>query len=161
MPKVNLNASSSTGHSSASSLGYNDQMHNAFSNGVGVSVSIPIYTNRSTKTAVQRARLNEQTSALNFQDTEKGLLKEVELTYQDALSAKSQYLSATEKVKALQTSYDLIDQQYQMGMKNTLELLTEKNNLLSAQLSLLQAKYLTIMNSQLLNLYQDFPLEIK
>ena len=96
-----------------------------------------------------------------MQDTEKTLLKDVESAYQDALSAQSQYAAAEEKVKALQTSYDLIDQQYKLGMKNTLELLTEKNNLLTAQQNMIQAKYLSIMNTQLLNLYQELPIEIK
>ena len=161
LPRVNLNASVGTNHSSVSSYSYNDQLHNNYSNGVGVSVSVPIFNNRSTKSNVQRAKLREITAQLNMQETEKALLKEVELAYQDAVSAQSQYVAASEKVKALQTSYDLITQQFNLGMKNTLDLLTEKNNLLSAQQSLLQSKYLSIMNAQLLNLYQDYPLEIK
>ena len=39
-------------------------------------------------------------------------------------------------------------------MKNTVELLTEKNNLLSAQQEMLQAKYMAILNMQLLKFYQ-------
>ena len=161
LPKVNLNANLGSGHSSVAGYDYDNQLRNGYSNGVGVSVSVPIFSNRTTKSNVQRARLNEKTAQLNIQDTEKQLLKEVEMAYQDAISAQSQYLAANEKVKALQTSYSLIEQQFNLGMKNTLDLLTEKNNLLSAQQSLLQSKYLSIMNAQLLNLYQDYPLEIK
>jgi len=40
-------------------------------------------------------------------------------------------------------------------MKNTLELLTAKNNLLNARQELLQSKYMAVMNIQLLNIYQD------
>ena len=39
-------------------------------------------------------------------------------------------------------------------MKNTVELLSEKNNLLSAKQEVLQAKYMAILNSQLLRFYQ-------
>ena len=39
-------------------------------------------------------------------------------------------------------------------MKNTVELLTEKSNLLSAQQETLQAKYMAILNMQLLKFYQ-------
>jgi len=45
-------------------------------------------------------------------------------------------------------------------MKNTLELLTEKNNLVNAQQEMVQAKYMTIMNLQLLNFYQNKPIQI-
>ena len=39
-------------------------------------------------------------------------------------------------------------------MKNTVELLTEKNNLLQAQQELLQSKDMAILNTQLLKFYQ-------
>lgn len=38
-------------------------------------------------------------------------------------------------------------------MKNTVELLTEKNNLLSAQQQRIQAKYMAILDRTLLNFY--------
>jgi len=161
LPRVSLNASAGTNHNSLSNFNFGQQLQNGFNEAIGLSVSIPIYTNRSTKSAIETSILNEKTSQLNLLDTEKSLLTSVESSYQDALSAQSQYVSATEKVKALQTSYDLIEQQFNLGLKSTLDLLTEKNNLLAAKQSLIQAKYLSIMNVQMLNLYQDLPLEIK
>lgn len=47
-----------------------------------------------------------------------------------------------------------------MGMKNTVELLTEKNNLLSAQQETLQAKYMAILNAQLLKFYQGEEIQL-
>jgi len=158
IPTISLSAGVGTSHGS-SDIG--DKLKNSLYEAIGVSVSIPIFNNRETKSTVEKAILSEKTSKLNLQDTEKTLLTDVESAYQDALSARSQYAAAEEKVKALQTSYDLIDQQYKLGMKNTLELLTEKNNLLTAQQNMIQAKYLSIMNAQLLNIYQDLPIEIK
>jgi outer membrane protein len=161
LPKINLNGSAGTNHNTNSTFSLGNQLSDGFNAVVGVSVSIPIFTNRENKSTVDKALLNEKTTKLNLLDTQKSLLKEIESVYQDVLSAQSQFMAATEKVKYLQTSYNLIEQQYNLGMKNTLELLTEKNNLLSAQQSLMQAKYLSIMDLQILNLYQDIPLEIK
>jgi len=161
LPKINLNASTGTNHSTNSDYSFNTQFTNGFYAGVGVSVSVPIFSNREIKSTLEKARLNEKTVQLNMKDTEKNMLKEIESVYQDALSAKSQYWAGSEKVKALETSYNLIEQQFNLGMKNTLELLTEKNNLLAARQSMMQAKYLSIMDMQILNLYQDIPVEIK
>ncbi len=161
LPKINLNGSAGTNHSSNSVYDFSTQLNNSFNAGVGLSVSIPIFTNRENKSTLEKARLNEEKVKLTLKDTEKGLLKEIETVYQNALSAQSQYVAGTEKVKALETSYNLIEQQYSLGMKNTLELLTEKNNLLSAQQNMMQAKYMSIMDIQILNLYQDIPVEIK
>jgi len=160
LPKVSLNGSASTGHTSNSTYNIGTQLSDGFYAGVGVSVSIPIFTNRENKSTLEKAKLNEKTVKLEKLDTEKSLLKEIESVYQEALSAQSQYVAAVEKVKALETSYNLIQQQYNLGIKNTLDLLTEKNNLLSAKQSMMQAKYLSIMYIQLLNLYQDIQVEI-
>ena len=161
LPKVSLTGSAGTSHSTGVSANLGDQISKGFNAGVGVSVSIPIFSNRQNKSAVEKAVLNEKTAKLNMQDTEKSLLTEIESVYQNALSAQSQYQAASEKVKALETSYNLIEQQFGLGMKNTLELLTEKNSLLSARQSQMQAKYLSIANMQILNLYQDIAVDIK
>lgn len=161
LPRVNLNGSASTGHNTNATTDFGTQLNNSLNAGIGVSVSIPIFTNRENKSSLEKAKLNEKTAQLNKLDTEKSLLKEIESVYQDALSAQSQYLAASEKVKALETSYQLIEKQYNLGMKNTLELLTEKNNLMSAKQSMMQAKYISIMDVQILNLYQDIAVEIK
>lgn len=160
LPKISLNASIGTSNISDSNLNFSDQLQDRLNEMIGISVNIPIFTNRENKSAVEKARLSEKTSQLNLFNTEKELLSEIESVYQDAISAQSQYMAALEKERALKISYELVEQQYTLGMKNTLELLTEKNNLIAAQQNLLQTKYMSLMNIQLLNLYQDIALEI-
>ena len=46
-----------------------------------------------------------------------------------------------------------LNEQFGLGMKTTVELLTEKNNLQSAQQQLLQAKYMAVLNKALLRFY--------
>ena len=82
------------------------------------------------------------------------LYKTIEGLWLDANSAQQRYAAANEKLKSTQISYDLISEQFDLGMKNTVELLTEKNNLLQAQQEQLQAKYMAILNTQLLKFYQ-------
>ena len=54
-----------------------------------------------------------------------------------------------------QESYDLLSEQFRLGLKNIVELMTGKDNLLSAQQSQLQSKYLSIFNQQMLQFYQN------
>ena len=67
---------------------------------------------------------------------------------------------AESKLKSSQASYEMVSEQFNLGMKNTVELLTEKNNLLSAQQQRIQAKYMAILDRTLLNFYagQDIKL---
>lgn len=161
MPTASLNASAGTGHNNQSTYTFAEQMQNGFNAGIGVSVSIPIFTKGENKAALSKAKLSEKTAELQLIDDQKALLREVQQIYQDALAAQSQYVAASENMKSLKESYELIQQQYNLGMKNTLELLTEKNNLLIAQQNLIQAKYISIMNSQLLNLYRNLPMTLE
>jgi outer membrane protein len=161
LPKLSLNANVGTSNASGTGQNITHQIKNNWGNVIGIAVSIPVFSNRENKSAVEKAILSQKTAKLELQDSEKDLLKEIESVYQNAISAQSQYIASLEKEKALRTSYELVEQQYALGMKNTLELLTEKNNLIAAQQGLIQAKYMSIMNAQLLNLYQELPLEIK
>ena len=53
------------------------------------------------------------------------------------------------------TSYEMLSEQFQQGLKNIVELMTGKINLLQAQQSELESKYLTLYNIQMLKFYQN------
>ncbi|MDD4514675.1 TolC family protein [Massilibacteroides sp.] len=154
LPSLSLSAGIGTGHSSGTGITFKDQLWDRFSESVGLTVSIPIFSNRENKTAVNKAKLAVTTSQLELLNTQKALLKTVEGLYLDATSSQEQYLSAEDRLNAVQQSYRQTEEQFFLGMKNTLELLTEKSNWLSAQQELLQTKYMAVMSIQLLNIYQ-------
>ena len=47
-----------------------------------------------------------------------------------------------------------MEEQFRLGLRNTIELLSEKNTLISAQQQLLQAKYMALLNRKVLDYYQ-------
>ena len=53
-----------------------------------------------------------------------------------------------------------VSEQFTLGMKNTVELLTEKNNLQSAQQQRLQAKYMAVLDRALLDFYAGNKIEL-
>ena len=159
LPSLSMNAAIGTGHSSGSDIGFGSQVWNRFNENIGLSLSIPIFSNRDNKTAINKARLASISSELDLINTQKQLLRTVEGIYLDAISAQNQYLAAVERVNYIEESYKLIEEQFSLGMKNTLELLTAKNDFLNAQQELLQAKYMAVMSVQLLNIYQNRPID--
>lgn len=154
MPTLSLTAGIGSNNVNGSDFTFGEQMKSNWNNSLGVSISVPIFNNRQTKSAVQKARLQKQTSELNLLDEQKMLYKTIESLWLDANSAQQRYVAAAEKLRSTQTSYDLVQEQFNVGMKNTVELLTEKNNLLNARQETLQAKYMAILNRQLLRFYQ-------
>lgn len=154
MPTLSLSAGIGTNHTTGSDFTFGEQVKNGWNNSIGVTISVPIFNNRQTKSAVQKAKLQYQTSKLDMQNEEKTLYSTIEGIWLDANTAQQRYVAAREKLNSTQISYDLVNEQFTLGMKNTVELLTEKNNLLSAKQEVIQAKYMAILNMQLLNFYQ-------
>ena len=153
-PTLDLSASVGTGHISGSDSNFGQQMKNKLNESIGLTLSVPIFSNRENKSAVEKAKLQISEAELEYLNAQKELQKIIEDIYLDATSSQAQYAAAIEQVKASKTSYNLAQEQFNLGMKNTVELLTEKNNFLSAQQEMLQAKYMAILNAQLLRFYQ-------
>ena len=151
---ISLSAGIDRTNTNGNDFTFGEQIKQNWNNSLGVTVSVPIFNNRQTKSAVQKAKIQKQNSELDLLDNQKNLYKTIEGLWLDANSAQQRYVAAIEKLRSTQTSYDLIQEQFNLGMKNTVELLTEKNNLLNAQQETLQAKYMAILNTQLLKFYQ-------
>lgn len=159
-PTISLTASSTSTTNSASTNNWAQQMKYGWNNMIGINLSIPIFDNRQNKSNVQKARLQYSTNQLDLANKQKELYSTIESLWLDALNAQQQYAAAETKVKSSQTSFDMVSEQFNLGMKNTVELLTEKNNLLSAKQELVQAKYMAILNRTLLNFYAGHNIEL-
>lgn len=159
-PTVSVSAGTGTNHTSGSDFTFGQQVKNGWNNSIGLTVSIPIFNNRQTKSAVEKAKLDYENSKLDMINEEKALFRTIEGYWLDATSAQQRYVAALEKLRSSQTSFELVNEQFTLGMRNTVELLTEKNNLQSAQQEVIQAKYMAILNIQLLNFYQGLPVSI-
>lgn len=160
LPSISLSASVATNHDSESDHSFSKQLNNRLNENVGINISIPISKNRQIKSAVEKAKLQTETALLEELNTRKELWKTVETLHQNVISAQSRYVAATNSVKSATMSYNLVQAQFDAGMKNTVELLTEKNNYLSALQEQIQAKFEAILSLKLLNFYRNQPIEI-
>lgn len=154
LPTLSLSAGIGTTNANGSDFSFSEQVKQNWNNSLGLTLSIPIFDKRQTKSSINKAKLQRQTSQLDLLDKQKTLYKTIESLWLSANSAQQQYVAAAQKLKSTETSYSLVSEQFNVGMKNTVELLTEKNNLLSAQQETLQAKYTAILNAGLLRFYQ-------
>ena len=153
-PTLSATASLGTTNVSGGSESFGSQLERNFNESIGLSLQIPILQGRKAKTAVNKAKIEADNSRLERMSVEKALLKEVEDTYLEAVSAQAKYSSAKEQEKYAEQSYELTAEQFNVGMKNTVELVTAQNNLLNARVQLLQSKYTALMNNALLDIYQ-------
>lgn len=154
MPTVSLNAGLSTSTTSMSQNGWGNQMKNNFTVGGGVSVSIPLFDNRKTKTAVNKAMLQKENYMLDLQDKQTTLYSTMENYWLQAVTNQNKFKAARVSTESAQASYELLSEQFNLGLKNIVELMTGKTHLLQAQQNELQSKYLAILNLNMLDFYR-------
>jgi len=160
LPTLSMTAGVSTSTTSLNDSDWDEQMRNKFSASGGLGLSIPIFDQRKARTAVNKAKIQQLTAELDLQDKQKALWKSIEGFWLDAHTNQQKFRSALVSVESEQTSYDLLSEQFQLGLKNIVELMTGKDKLLKAQQNKLQSKYTTILNQQLLKFYQGETMKI-
>lgn len=160
LPTFSLNASIGSNTNSASDKSWGSQMKYGWNNMIGLNVSIPIFDNRQNKSAVEKARLQFSNSQMELMNKEKELYQTIESLWMNANNAQQEYAAANSKLASSQISFNMVNEQFNLGMKNIVELLTEKNNLLSAQQQRIQAKYMAILDRTLLNFYAGEKIEL-
>lgn len=154
MPTVGLNAGLSTSTTSMNSNGWGNQMKNNFTVGGGVTVSIPLFDNRKTKTSVNKAMLQKESYLLDLQDKQTTLYSTVENYWLQAVNNQNKFKAARVSTESAQASYELLSEQFNQGLKNIVELMMGKTHLLQAQQNELQSKYLAILNLNMLDFYR-------
>ena len=153
LPSLSLSGSFSTSTNSLSSNGWSNQMKTNFSTQAGLTLSVPLFDGRQTRTSVNKAKIQRQQAQLDLQDQQKTLYQTIEGYWLDANTNQQRFRAAQTTVESEQQSYDLLAEKFNLGLTNIIELMNGKDKLLSAQQNRLQSKYQTILNQQLLRFY--------
>ncbi|MBQ7157470.1 MAG: TolC family protein [Bacteroidaceae bacterium] len=153
-PTISLTAGIGTSNSSGSDQSFGKQVKTNLSNSIGLTLSMPIFDNLTTRTNIRKAKLAQISSELQLKDTEKKLYSTVEDYYLNATNSQQQYVYAKKNEESMKESYGLVSEQFSLGLKNIVELTTGKNNLLQAQQQLLQTKYTALLNIAMLRFYE-------
>jgi outer membrane protein len=155
MPSVNLTGGVTTSTNSLSGTDWGSQMKSNVNSSIGLGVTVSIYDGRSTKTSVNKAKINQLQAQLDLLDQQKTLYSDIQQFWLNAWTNQEKYQAAKSSVESARQSYELLSEQFRLGLKNIVELMSGKDKLLSAQQNQLQSKYLTIYNQQMLKFYQN------
>lgn len=154
LPTVSLNGAFGTNTTSMSHTQWGKQLKTNFDIGGGLTLSIPIFDNRAKRTALNKALIERQNYMLDLQDKQAALYSDIERYWLQATTNQSKFKAAKASVQSAKESFDLLNEQFRLGLKNTIELMTGKDKLVMAQQNELQSKYLAILSINLLNFYK-------
>lgn len=155
LPTLSANGGVTTSTTSMNSKGWGQQLKNNFNIGAGVTLSIPIFDQRQKKTAYNKAVLQQQNAMLDLKNEQTTLYSTIESYWLQATNNQNQFRAATVSTKSAQESYDLVSEKFKEGLSNIVEVRTAKDKLLQSRQNELQAKYLAILNIDMLNFYRD------
>lgn len=127
---------------------------------VGLNLSIPIFNNRQLKSNWERAKLNAQSMKLQVDLDNLTLQQDIYSAYNDAVNAQQRYLATRKAVEASERAYYFSQQRYEVGLLQTIELITNQNNLFRARLEALAAQYEFVFRMKLLEFYKGQGLKL-
>ena len=160
LPTIGASASLGSNHSSGNKNGWGEQMKTNLNMSAGVNLSVPIFDNRRNQSNVKTAKLQQISSKLDLQDKKNALSSTIEQYWLNANSGQQNYIAAKTRVKSQEASYELLNEQFQNGLKNTVDVLQGRDNVISAEQDMLQSKYMALLNIQLLKFYTGEKIEL-
>lgn len=162
-PALNLNANTSTNYASSRTKGgsvnpenypFFEQVWDNLGQSFTLGLSIPIYSNRTIKSRIDRAKITAMNARLNEQLTQTQLRKSIEQTYVDLKGAAKKYDATKEQLAAVTSVYTNSEKKFNVGVMSATDFLIQKNNYTQALSNLIQAKYDYIFRTKILNFYQ-------
>jgi len=137
-----------------------DQVSDNRSSGIGLGLSIPIFNSWSINTNIANARIMHENAKLDLQSRKLTLYASVHQSYADALAALKKFNATQEALVSMEESFKYTEKKFEVGLVNTVDYNTSKNQLIATQSDLLQAKYDFIFKTKILNFYRGEPITL-
>ncbi len=145
--------------SSAPSDVFFHQIKNNFSQYLGISLSVPIFTGFQTRNQVRMAELSRTNQTLQLENTKKTLYKEIQQAFYNAQAASEKYRSSVDALGSAKESFDLMQAKYENGKANITEFNEARDNWLKAESDLVRSRYEYLYSAKLLDFYRGRQLE--
>jgi len=134
---------------------YFSQLNGNFGQGLGVFISVPIFNQGRNRLNVQRSQVNLIRTKLNYDNTKQQLNYQVEQALINVKAAWEVLESAEDNLAVMERLLKSKVREYQIGVTNSLDYFTTRNQRQTAVIQLLQAKYDYIYKTQIVELYQQ------
>ncbi len=157
LPSLSLNGGIGTNYYTTSNMDFGtfgEQLRNNFSQYVGLSLSIPIFTRFSNRNNLKIAKLNYTNTQLLLENEKKNLYKEIQQAYYNALTSQSKLEGSFDSVTSAEEHYSLVEQKYMNGKASVADYNDAKNNYLQAESDYLKARYECLFQTRLLDFYR-------
>lgn len=134
--------------------GFWDQLSNNFSQYVGLSLSIPIFSRFQTRNNIRSAQLNQDLQRIQLRRTKQALYKEIQQAVAGAESARAKFQAAEAAEAAATDAFRLVQARYENGKAGITEFNESRNQYLKACSDRVQATYEFLYQTRLVEFYR-------
>ena len=137
-----------------------NQLHNNFSQYVGLSLSVPIFSKFQIRNNIRSAKVQQELQQIQLDKTKQSLYKEIQQAWSNAVAAEAKYRSSSEAATAAEDAFRLTQAKYENGKASITEFNESRNQLLKTQSDRVQATYEYLFQSKLLDFYRGSALAL-
>ena len=160
-PTLSLNGGLGTNYyTSFKTTGFWDQLGNNFSQYVGLTLSVPIFSRFTIRNGVRTAKLRHGSQEIRLQQAKNNLYKEIQQAWNAAVTARAKHESTLQATAAAQDAFELTKAKYENGKATNTEFNEALSRLVKAQSNALQATYECLYQTSLLEFYRGGRLEL-
>jgi outer membrane protein len=134
--------------------GYWNQLDQNFGQQVGIQLNVPIFNGLAARTNVKKAQLNIRSANLQKESDLLTLKQNVYQAYSAAVAALQKFQANQKALFTADRSYQLASKRYEVGLLNTIDYITNQNNLYKAKINLLAAQYDYVFKMKVLEFYK-------
>lgn len=156
LPRLSFNAGIGSSYYNLSGVdnpSFSRQMRDNLNKYLGFSLSIPIFDAFSTRNNVRKAKVRGLNAALQLQERETTLYKEIQQAYYRAVGARQKYQTGLETEQAARETFEAMKGKYEMGRSNPTEFEQAKTQYQQAVINRIQSHYEYILRSRILDFY--------
>lgn len=140
---------------------FGNQFGDNFSNGIGMNISIPLFNGMMARTGWKRAKLNVIGYQLQQDQDNLTLKQDIYTAYSDAITALQKANASKKSVETAQKAADFAQKRYDIGLLNTIDLITNQNNLFRARIDVISAQYDYVFKLKVLEFYKGQGIELE
>lgn len=129
------------------------QNRNNLYENVGLTLSIPIFSQRINRANIEKAKINLRQADLDFQNTRLVLSQAVEQSYLNVENAIQSLAAAREQWLAATENYRIGKEQFSVGAISVYDLLVLRNSYVQAIQSYTQARYTAVLQRKIYEFY--------
>lgn len=157
LPTLSLNGGLGSNYYTSSdraSQAFFEQLGNNFSQYVGLSLNIPIFSRLTNRNQVRSAKVNLRAQQLQLEGARQQLFKEIQQAWYNAKAAAEKYRSSMQAEEAAFENFTLVQARYENGKASSTEFNEARNQYMKAGSDLIQARYEALFQRSLLAFYR-------